>query len=616
MVNMYAADFETTTYEGQEYTEVWSAAIAPLNEEDDIVYIENSIDGFFKWIRKQHKNMRLYFHNLKFDGEFILPWLMRNPKFKSVTTADGHSRRVRNNEYSYLISTKGQFYCMTIGIGGKKIEIYNSYLLLPYSLKRIGESFKTKHKKLEMEYKGFRYAGCKITPEEEEYIKNDVLVLKEALNLMFESGHTKMSIGACCMYEFTHMRSYQPEFYPNVYDEEAPEYIPYKTAGDYIHKSYYGGWTYLRKDRACQLMRNGFTIDANSLYPSVMHSKSGNRYPVGRPTFFKGNVPSFCRLPDFYYFVRINCSFNLKPGFLPFIQIKNSLRYRSTECLETSGIYNRFDDKYYHEIENEDGTVEPVRVELVLTCIDFDRFLRHYDVDYEVLDGCYFRTEIGIFDEYIDKYYAQKAVSKGAKREEAKLFLNNLYGQMAKSTDSSYKWAYLDEKGIVRYNYKHENQKTPGYIPIGSAITSYAREEAITTAQRNYDGFVYTDTDSYHGVGHPEDLKGVTLHDSEICCWKLESQWEYGWFVRKKTYLEHNRMYHGIDIKCAGMPNQAKEHFIDALLGDTSGIPGCTKPSLTVQDFKVGLRVMGKLRPKRYPGGIVLEDSEYTMREV
>ena len=65
------------------------------------------------------------------------------------------------------------------------IELRDSLKLLPFSVKRIGESFKTKHKKLEMEYKGFRYAGCEITEEEKKYIANDVLVVKEALEFMF-----------------------------------------------------------------------------------------------------------------------------------------------------------------------------------------------------------------------------------------------------------------------------------------------------------------------------------------------------------------------------------------------------------------------------------------------
>ena len=59
-----------------------------------------------------------------------------------------------------------------------------------------------KHQKLEMEYEGFRYPNCYISDEEKEYIKNDVYVVKEALEFMFEQKHDSMTIGTCCMKEF------------------------------------------------------------------------------------------------------------------------------------------------------------------------------------------------------------------------------------------------------------------------------------------------------------------------------------------------------------------------------------------------------------------------------
>ena len=45
-----------------------------------------------------------------------------------------------------------------------------------------------------MEYEGKRYAGCEITPEEKKYIKNDVLVVNEALKYMFDDGEDGMTI--------------------------------------------------------------------------------------------------------------------------------------------------------------------------------------------------------------------------------------------------------------------------------------------------------------------------------------------------------------------------------------------------------------------------------------
>ena len=92
--------------------------------------------------------------------------------------------------FQYSISDMGQWYQIKIKEGRNFIELRDSLKLLPFSVKKIGKSFGTKHKKLDMEYTGLRYAGCPITPEEEQYIKNDVLVVKEALEKCSQKGTT------------------------------------------------------------------------------------------------------------------------------------------------------------------------------------------------------------------------------------------------------------------------------------------------------------------------------------------------------------------------------------------------------------------------------------------
>ena len=74
----YACDFETTVYKGQTTTEVWSAAMTEINGEDESCELFHSIDEFFEYIFQNHtKKIQIYyFHNLKFDGEFIIYWLM------------------------------------------------------------------------------------------------------------------------------------------------------------------------------------------------------------------------------------------------------------------------------------------------------------------------------------------------------------------------------------------------------------------------------------------------------------------------------------------------------------------------------------------------------------
>ena len=650
----FACDFETTVYKGQVNTEVWASASVELFSED--VHIFHSIDEQFQYFKSLNSNVIAYYHNLKFDGAFWLSYLMVDLGYKqaAIKKSTGESEFTMDDEtddfmwleqwdmpaktFQYSISDMGQWYKIVVKISQDHyLEIRDSLKLLPFSVKNIGDSFKTKHKKLDMEYTGFRYAGCEITEEEKKYISNDVLVVKEALEIMFNEGHKRITIGACCLAEFkrTLSKTAYEEYFPNLYEYPIDKDVyGSDTIGAYVRKSYRGGWCYLVKGKEKKIYHNGTTADVNSLYPSMMHSESGNIFPVGLPKFWRGNViPKEALEFNSYFFIRIRTRFYLKPDKLPFIQVKSSLMYKGTESLETSDIYDKKTNTWHDKYIDFDGTVKPATIEMTLTCTDFKLLREHYDLcDFEILDGCYFNTVIGIFDEYIDKYKKIKLESTGALRTLAKLFLNNLYGKMASSPDSSFKVAFVKEDKSIGFRTVTANDKIPGYIPIGSAITSYARNFTIRAAQKNYHGknnrgFIYADTDSIHCDLLPEEITGIKVHDKDFCCWKLESCWDDGYFVRQKTYIEHivkedlkdieNPYY---NVKCAGMPQKCKDLFLLSM-GENVELKEMEFEDIkfavkdrTLEDFNIGLVVPGKLLPKRIRGGILLVNTNYEMR--
>ena len=299
-------------------------------------------------------------------------------------------------------------------------------------------------------------------------------------------------------------------------------------------------------------------------------------------------------------------------------------------------MYNKETGLYSPFYIGFDGKIKDTRVELVLTMTDFQLLKEHYElVDFEILDGCWFYAEIGLFDSYMEKYKTMKMNNKGALRELAKLFLNNLYGKMASSTDSSFKVAYIKDDKSLGFMACMENGKKPGYIPVGSAITSYARNFTIRAAQKNYHGkdnpgFIYADTDSIHCDIPWNTVSGVNIHDKNFCCWKPESCWDVAIFTRQKTYIEHvvqedlqdiDKPYY--NIKCAGMPKKCKNLFELSMQGFTpdendTDYTDEEKEFLThkrkLEDFTIGLSVPGKLRPKRIRGGILLVETPYQMR--
>lgn len=646
---IFVGDFETTVYEGQTKTEVWASACVELKSED--VQVFNCIEDQWEYFLKQKCSLICYYHNLRFDGAFWLYFFEFVLHLKQATIQTGEcwdfidDKDMSNNTFKYMISDMGQWYSITVKHNNHVIQFRDSLKLLPFSVEKIGKSFKTKHQKLNIEYEGERHAHSIITDDEKAYIANDVLVVKEALEILYEQGHNRLTIGSCCLNEYKSLllpvawgnereENYR-EMFPDLTQIPIdPEIYGSATADEYIRKGYHGGWCYVKKGCENIIYHKGCTADVNSLYPSMMHSDSGNRYPVGKPTFWKGDyIPDTVYDNNLYYFLRVRCRFYLKPGYLPFIQIKGSWLYRSNECLTTSDIPSLKTGKPQKYLVNADGALVPTDVILTMSMTDWELFKKHYDiVDPEILDGCYFKTKIGIFDEYINKYRQIKMTSTGAIRELAKLFLNNLYGKLAAGTNSSYKIAYPSD-GIIKYASQFKNDKESGYIAAGAAITSYARAFTITAAQRNYDVFLYADTDSIHCCTTPDKLEGVPLDDNAFCHWKIESQWDEGLFVRQKTYVEHVthdgeklRETPEYNIRCAGMNKRAKDIFLRSMCWDESqrdadwfkAMPAREQESVSVKrqlsDFKIGLKLAGKLLPKTIPGGVILQATTYEMR--
>lgn len=642
-MTIYSADFETTVYEGQDHTEVWASALVPLDSDEPVVH--HSIQETLDYLKKQNEDAVLYYHNLKFDGNFWLSYLITELGFKQgfERIDENHvewkkRKKLDNNEVIYSISSMGQWYSIDFKYRGHFYTLKDSLKLLPFSLKKIGKDFNTPHQKLDMEYEGYRYAGCEITPEEEEYIKNDVLVLKEALNIMFAEGHNKLTIGACCLSEYKKIMGKEDYeiFFPKLHEISIdPDIYGASNADEYIRKSYRGGWCYLVDGCSGKIYKDGTTADVNSLYPSMMSSESGNYYPIGKPQFWQGStIPVQALKPNRYYFIRIRCRFYLKKGMLPFVQIKHDIHYKSTEMLKTSDIYDKKTKKYYRSYTTKDGEKKEAKVELTLTMTDYKLLKEHYILeDEEILDGCWFYSEIGIFDAYIETYKQQKMNNKGAKRQIAKLFLNNLYGKLATSPISSFKYAEEREDGSLGYHVIVEQNKDPIYIAAGSAITSYSRNFTIRAAQQNFHGadkrgFKYADTDSIHCDLAPSEIRGIRVSDNDFCAWKLESCWDIAKFIRQKTYVEHvthedlkpiEEPYY--NIKCAGMPESCKELLLISMeeqepTEKQKKYKDFYSKKRTLDDFDIGLTIPSKLVPRTIKGGVILAETDFTLREI
>ena len=665
--NIYVGDFETTVYKDQKRTDVWASALTRLFDETEHVEVHSSINDTWEWILNNiHSDCKIYYHNLKFDGEFWISFLLNVLHYtQAYSEKEGlkiyegtrFERTIQQGEFlpdknmkpctfKYLISDMGAWYMVTIKRpDGYIIELRDSLKLIPCSVKKMGKDFGTKHRKTEIEYEGYRVPGGIITDVEKDYIANDVLVVKEVLEVMYNEGHSRLTIGSCCFAEFKKIIGDTPRNFSR-YDQMFPKLeemqLDEKRYGDstvdaYIRRAYHGGWCYVKEDIAGQILGSGFTADVNSLYPSVMSGESGNRYPIDVPFFFE-DEETFKKIQhdeSKYYFVRIKTRFQLKDGYLPFIQIKRNKLYTSTEMLKTSDVV--WNGKSYQKIrDHKTGEIVPTSVILTLTKTDYELMKKHYYLmDTEFLDGCYFYTTVGVFDTYLTKYRKMKEESPSgtSRRAISKLFMNSLYGKLSSGTNSSFKHILLGEHKELTSETIFECNKQAGYIAIGAAITSYARCFTITAAQANYDRFCYADTDSCHILGTPDDIIGIPLHQSKFLHWKIECRWDQARFIRQKTYAEHVVVEdeEKVDdpywsIKCAGLPDKCKKMLTMSIKGiDKYSEDDIMKMKLnkrelefvsqkrTIDDFKKGLRIPGKLIPVHIPGGVVLTSVDFTL---
>lgn len=108
----FTADFETVTWKDDE-TWVWAWATCEIGNEENL-QIGNDIDSFIEYCKKE-KNATFWFHNLKFDGEFIIYWALTHG-FKHVEKKED----IKENTFTTLISDMGQFYTITLYYSKRK----------------------------------------------------------------------------------------------------------------------------------------------------------------------------------------------------------------------------------------------------------------------------------------------------------------------------------------------------------------------------------------------------------------------------------------------------------------------------------------------------------------
>lgn len=546
----FCADFETTVLVDD--CRVWAWGLADVDKPGyDDVEIGTDIDSFMERISKINSNC--YFHNLRFDGAFLLDWLLNNGYVHTI------DRRREKGEFSSLISDMGKFYSITVNWhNGYTTEFRDSLKKLPMGIKRVAEAFKLEMSKGDIDYEAPREIGHVLTEEEIDYLKRDVSIIAQAMNEVIASGMKKLTIGSDALAEYKNIvgsKLFEKTFPVLHYDVDRE-----------IRRAYRGGFTYADDRFKGRIVKSGHVLDVNSLYPSVMNFQL---IPYGTPVYGSGFVEPTEQFPLTIFSVTFTAK--LKKNHIPCIQIKGTNMFIGTE--------------YLKEIK------EPTT--LTVTNVDWDLYNDHYDIEVISYHGGWrFRATVGMFDSYISKWSEIKAKETGGKREIAKLHLNSLYGKFASNPNVTSKIPILED-GIVRLRRGDSDTRDPVYTAAGVFITAWARDITIRAAQANYPVFAYADTDSLHLL-QDEIPDSLIIHPTDLGAWKHEYNFDAAFYIRPKAYLER--------------------HADGTYTNRIAGLPISVSEQLTFDDLVEGRVLHGKLSPQTVPGGVVLKDVPFELK--
>jgi hypothetical protein len=614
------ADFECTT--DKDDCRVWAFGISDINSPEYFKY-GCTIDEFIDFARHSN-NSDFYFHNLEYDGEFILYWLLTH-NFKHVEDRQD----LIENTFTTLISDTGKFYTMRICFERKNkqinaVNIYDSNKIVTLSVKKIPKAFGLPILKGEIDYDAHNGKHFPPTEEELKYLEHDVKIVAYAMNWFIAQGFSGMTIGANALKDYKNLitTSKFKKWFP-----------PPDFETDYqLRQAYKGGFTWLdSKYKGKDILDPVIVLDVNSLYPDRMHNcklpfDTGIRFE-GKYLHDKAYDLSCRYLPSNLipvskgkylhdkaydlYFQIFSCQFELKPDYIPMLQIKHNV-FSDTEYLHDSG---------------------EERPTLCLTSVDLELFFEHYNV-YNITwqGGWKFRGSTVLFDQFIDKWMEVKeeATMNGnaGMRTIPKFFMNNIYGKLSTNPSVQSKIPYI-ENDIVKYKLGEEERREGIHIACGAFITAYARQKTIKSAQKIRTAFakgesdidiIYCDTDSLHCVSPRKLLpEGLDIHPSRLGAWKHEGTFERAKFLRRKTYMEcelvDDKMYNKMEdrekkAKCYYWKDRRITNHITC-----AGMPEDCHKYVTWDNFKPGNRFPGKLQTTHVKGGIILRPIDFTIKK-
>lgn len=441
-------------------------------------------------LSKKNKNLReIWAHNgANFDWQHLIEYCIKNrPDIKP------QARMSKSIGISVQLTIEKLRY---------KIHLYDSYRLLPRSLKDLSHDLGVETPKIEIEL--LPEDLKKINPQKYyEYLKADTIACSQILTKVQQIINENICIKNPVRKLKTTVASQAKDIWRREFLKQSI-YVPRnKKFKAFERKTYHGGLV-LCPDNG--IYNDCMGIDRVSMYPAEMAN-------INLPTFYRSYktrkyVPE---KPGLYY-----VEYDTKDKKFPFIFDENNK-------ISVSG-------KAY------------------ITSIEYD-YIVSIGGFVKVIYGFVFTNFGPILRQYSLKLFELKSKAKkdGHKAIEtvAKLFLNSLYGKFAQS-DMALSIRFMTYPEIEKARKQGKRVKPQGlmtiveeemysidsFVSIASFITASARVSLMKVVRANYDKALYTDTDSVFVQGQ---IQGVKL-GSNLGDWSIEWQHCTLTLAGRKTY--------------------------------------------------------------------------------
>jgi hypothetical protein len=541
----------------------------------------------YGWVQKACELGGIHwFHNLRFDGAFSDSYFQDGPgRGLSMHAGTWRTNQTPVGCFSALISDTGAHYSRFVRVPGMgHFEMRDSLKKFPATtIAALAKMFGAPNPKGVIDYEAERPEGYQPTADEWEYLETDVEILATALLAAQEAGALGLTIGGDAIKEYR--RTMDHGKFRSVFP------IIDRETDDFIRRAYRGGWTWINPEHQGLVLEApegevlGAVEDVNSMYPAVMHQSP---YPVGAPVRLAPGQHELKGFPHVIYGALLDAT--IKPGKFPMLQVKKDARYNPVQ--------------YQTAVD---------AIEWYGTEVDWQLLYDQYDVRiHEWTPGLAFASQWGLFTRYVDKWMAVKEeagrvmeeekragrvgsprwAAASGRRTQAKFQLNNLWGRFAINPLRASRTPGIDEDGTPTYSLNPQEYGDPCYTPVGVWTTSYGRDRVIRAAQSFGPDFLAADTDSVHHLGL--DSRGLEMHDTKLGAWAREAIFTKATYLRAKAYAEE--IDGEVEAHVAGLPRQ--------LLG-----------GMRVEDLTIGARFSGKLVPRKVPGGIILESTDFVIGE-